>query len=159
MKKLIAVSALLCMMHVSAMAQIEKGAIFIGASSNFGYNNLSPDSSSGFTVMNLDLKGGYFIINNLAVGLNVGYVKIDEYSEMSFGGFARYYIAGKFFAGAGFTSISPEEGDSTTEIPVEIGYAAFITDNIAIEPGLSYVIGDGYEKFGPNVGFSLYLNR
>jgi len=146
-------------MIVSSFAQIERGTILVGASSNIGYNNLSPDNSSGYTILNVDLKAGYFVISNLTAGLNLGYSKIDDASITSIGAFARYYIAGKFFAGAGFTSITPDGGDSTTEIPIELGFAAFVSGNIAIEPSVSYAMGDGYERFGLNIGFSLYFNR
>ena len=142
-----------------ASAQIESGTFLVGASSNIGYNNLSPDNSSGYTIMNIDLKGGYFVINNLVLGLNVGYTKVDEFSELSIGAFTRYYIAGKFFAGAGFTSIKTDETDAVTEIPIELGYAAFVAGNFAIEPSLSYAMGDGYERFGANLGFMFYLGR
>lgn len=142
-----------------ASAQIGKGTFLIGASSNIGYNNLSPDNSSGYTILNIDLKGGYFLINNLVLGLDVGHTKIDEFSEISIGAFGRYYIAGKFFAGAGFTSIKTDESDSVTEIPIEVGFAGFVAGNIAIEPSVSYAMGDGYERFGLNIGFTLYLGR
>jgi len=158
MKKLFVVIVLA--LSVSAVsAQIGKGTFLVGASSNIGYNNLSPDDASGYTILNVNLKGGYFLINNLALGLNVGYTKIDDYSETSIGAFGRYYIAGKFFAGAGFTSIKPDDGDSVTEIPIELGFAGFVTENIAIEPAVSYSKGDGYERFGLNLGLTLYFNR
>lgn len=159
MKKNILTAIFSCSIIVASFAQIESGTILVGASSNIGYNNLSPDNSSGYTVLNIDLKAGYFVINNLTAGLNIGYSKIDDSALTSLGVFARYYVAGKFFAGAGFTSIKPDEGDSTTEIPIELGFAGFVSNNIAIEPSLSYAMGDGYERFGFNVGFSLYFNR
>lgn len=142
----------------AASAQINKGAILVSGSSNFGYNNISPDNSSGYNVINLDLKAGYFIINNLALGLNIDYTKIEDSSLTSIGAFGRYYIAGKFFAGAGFNSVD-NGSDSSTEIPLEVGFAGFVSDAIAIEPALSYTMGDGYERFGLNIGLSLYFNR
>jgi hypothetical protein len=144
---------------VAAIAQIEKGTFLISGSSNFGYNNLSPDNSSGYTLMNLNLKGGYFPINNLSVGVTAGLLKNDDYSETTLGAFARYYFFGKLFAGAGFSSLTPDEGDATTEIPVEIGYAVFVANNFAVEPSLGYTMGDGYEKFGLNIGLTLYPGR
>src|SRR5687768_8293106 len=117
MKKLLLMIVLTCSV-CAASAQIGKGTFLIGASSNIGYNNLSPDNSSGYTILNIDLKGGYFLINNLVLGVDVGHTKIDDFSEVSLGAFGRYYIAGKFFAGAGFTSIKTDETDSTTEIPI-----------------------------------------
>lgn len=159
MKKLLIITVFVCTTITTSFAQIEKGTFLVGASSNVGYNNLSPDNSSGYTILNINLKAGYFVINNLTAGLNAGYSKIDDASVTSVGVFARYYVAGKFFAGAGYTSIKPDGGDSATEIPIELGFAAFVSDNIAIEPSVGYSMGDGYERFGFNIGFSLYFNR
>lgn len=159
MKKLLFITVFACTITTTSFAQIERGTILAGASSNFGYNNISPDNSSGYNILNVDLKAGYFVINNLTAGLNVGYSKIDDSSVTSVGIFTRYYVAGKFFAGVGYTSIKPDGGDSATEIPIELGFAAFVSDNIAIEPSVGYSMGDGYERFGFNIGFSLYFNR
>ena len=159
MRKLLVTTVFACIIMTSTSAQIEKGTILIGASSNFGYNNLSPDNSSGYTILNVDLKAGYFVINNLTAGLNIGYSRIDDEFVTSIGAFTRYYIAGKFFLGAGYTSIKPSGSDASTEIPIELGFAAFVSENIALEPSVSYAMGDGYERFGLNIGFSLYFNR
>lgn len=158
MKKLL-FTVLTAFSLTTAVAQIERNTFLIGGSSNFGYNNLSPDNSSGYTLMSLDLKGGYFVINNFAVGIRASLLKNDDYSETTAGVFARYYFFGKLFAGAGFSSLTPDEGDATTEIPVEIGYAIFVAQNFAIEPSLGYTMGDGYEKFGLNIGLTLYPGR
>jgi len=102
-------------------------------------------------------------MDNLVVGPSLGYSSFkfgdSDGSVTAFGLFGRYYIQGKIFAGAGFLSVKPDGGSSSTAIPLEVGYAAFITDNIAIEPALNYIIGDGYSTFGLGVGFNLYLNR
>ena len=158
MKKIL-LTALVAFTMISASAQISKGTFMIGASSNVGYNNLSPDNSSGYTILNINAKGGYFLINNLALGLNIGYLKNEDFTETSIGAFGRYYLFGKFFAGAGFTSIKPNEGDAGTEIPIEIGFAGFVASNFALEPSLNYSMGDGYERFGLNIGFTLYPGR
>src|SRR5690606_28125801 len=99
-------------------------------------------------------------------GLGVGYYKgsMGDYSESatSFGIFGRYYVNGKIFLGAGYQSEKVEDSDALGSIPLEVGYAAFITDNIAIEPALGYALGMGDNEsstFGLNVGFTLYLNR
>lgn len=148
----------------AASAQIEQGTILVGASSNFGFSSTSVDGiDDNATSFNIDLRGGYFVIDNLAVGLTLGYEKFKwgdlEADQTSFGLFGRYYFQGKIFAGAGFQSVKSGDADAETFIPLEVGYAAFITDNIAIEPSLNYVIGDGNSTFGLGVGFTLYLNR
>lgn len=149
---------------VAASAQIQKGTILVGAKSDLSFSSTSYDGiDDKETQFDLSVGAGYFLIDNLALGLNLGYSSYKfgdvDRSVTSFGLFGRYYIQGKIFAGAGFASIKPEGGDSSTIIPLEVGYAAFITDNIAIEPALNYIIGDGSSTFGLGVGFNLYLNR
>jgi hypothetical protein len=142
-----------------ASAQISKGTILAGASSNLSFTSVSPDTGENYTLFDLSLKGGYFVIDNVVAGANFGYQKIDDYSVTSFGIFGRYYYQGKFFGGAGFNIITPEGSDSQTSIPFEVGYAAFINEFIAVEPSLNFSIGEDNNTFGFRVGFTLYLNR
>jgi hypothetical protein len=148
-----------CLIVGSASAQIEKGTVLVGASSNLSFTSISPDGGDNYSVFDLSLKGGYFFMDNLTAGLNLGYQKIDDFSLTTFGLFGRYYYQGKFFGGVGFNVISYEGSDSQTSIPFEVGYAAFITPNIAVEPSLNLGIAEDSTSFGVRVGFSLYLNR
>jgi hypothetical protein len=163
MKKTIVTLVVMLFAAAGAFAQIEKGTILVGASSNLSFISEKPKDGDGVSTIDLNVKGGYFIIDNLALGLNIGYNKFSEADDATtiFGLFGRYYINGKIFVGAGFNSA--KQGDlSITQIPLELGYAAFITDNIAIEPAINYsMISGDYEgsQFGLNVGFTLYLNR
>lgn len=142
-----------------ASAQIQKGTILAGASSNLSFTSVSPDTGDNYSIFDLSLKGGYFVIDNVVVGANLGYQKIDDFSFTSFGIFGRYYYQGKFFGGAGFNINDYENSDSQTVIPFEVGYAAFINDFIAVEPSLNFSIGEDNNTFGFRVGFTLYLNR
>jgi outer membrane scaffolding protein for murein synthesis (MipA/OmpV family) len=149
----------------AASAQINQGAILVGGSSNLAFGSYKPKDGDGITVINLDAKAGYFIIENLALGVNLGYAKFDDLSETSIGAFARYYINGKIFVGAGVNTNKSDDGDtdfSYTSVPLEVGYAAFITDDIAIEPAIMYEMQSGDQEgsaFGVNVGISFYLNK
>ncbi|MBK7649863.1 MAG: hypothetical protein IPJ20_02700 [Flammeovirgaceae bacterium] len=142
-----------------ASAQISKGTILAGASSNLGFTSVSPDTGDNYSLFDLNLKGGYFVIDNVVAGANIGYHKLDTYSYSTFGIFGRYYYQGKFFGGVGFNINSYENSDSQTSIPFEVGYAAFINNNIAVEPSLNFSIGEDNNTFGLNVGFALYFNR
>ena len=151
----------------AAYAQIQKGTFLVGASSNFGYSSTSyEDSDDNLNVFSLNLKGGYFVIDDLTFGLSFGYTKYSagdiDASSTSVGLFGRYYVNGKFFAGMGYNSSKVEDADAINRVPFEVGYAAFINDNIAVEPSLSYSIGVGdteSNQFALNVGFALYFNR
>jgi hypothetical protein len=156
-----------CLSGGTAIAQINKGTFLLGASSNLGFSSTSTDiSDDNVNVFLLDLSGGYFVIDNLALGLSFGYSRYSygdfDGSSTSFGLFGRYYVNGKVFFGLGFASSKVEESDAVNSVPLEVGYAAFVTDNIAIEPSLSYSIGVGDNEsntFGLQVGFTLYFNR
>lgn len=147
----------------AASAQINQGAILVNAQSDLNFVSTSPDGGESYSQFNIGLKGGYFVIENLAVGAQLGYYKHSEADDAStsFGLFGRYYVNGKIILGAGFNANKEGEASYTT-IPLEAGYAAFITDNIAIEPVVTYELMTGDAEgsnFGIGVGFSLYLNR
>ncbi|MDZ7647839.1 MAG: hypothetical protein U5K54_12010 [Cytophagales bacterium] len=127
-----------CLTVGSAFAQIPKGTILAGAASILSFTSVSPDTGDNYSIFDLSLKGGYFVIDNVVAGVNLGYQKIDDFSFTSFGIFGRYYYQGKFFGGAGFTINDYENSDSQTVIPFEVGYAAFINEVIAVEPSLNY---------------------
>jgi hypothetical protein len=156
-----------CLSGGTAIAQINKGTFLVGASSNLGFSSTSTEiSDDNVNVFLLDVSGGYFVIDNLALGLSFGYSKYSyedfDGSSTSFGLFGRYYVNGKVFLGLGFASAKVEDSDAVNSIPLEVGYAAFVTDNIAIEPSLSYSLGLGDNEsntFGLQVGFTLYFNR
>ena len=174
MKKIFLSVAAFVLISAGAFAQIEQGTILVGASSNLSFISQSFDGvDDKWNNFNLDVMGGYFVIENLAVGLNLGFDNTtfgDSKSTVTgFGLFGRYYVNGKIFIGAGFNSNKQKDDDglsesefSFTTIPLEVGYAAFITDNIAIEPSLNYILESGDVEgsiFGLNVGFALYLGR
>jgi hypothetical protein len=159
MKKMYLVIVAFCCISAASFAQIERGIWLVGASSNLGISSQSIPHSPGYTILTVNLRGGYFVVNNLVVGLNTRFTKLDDSSTLALGVFGRYYIGGKFFLGGGITSIKPNSGNSTIEIPLEVGYAAFVTNNIAIEPSVNFSKGDGYDLFGANIGFSIYFGR
>lgn len=166
MKKVV-LSVFAVLVVFAASAQIEQGTWLVGASSNAGFTSYNEDAGD-YSEFSLDVKGGYFVIDNLAVGLNLGYAKVDEASATKIGIFGRYYVNGKIFLGAGYNSNTLDSGvdgaDKVTvsEIPLEVGYAVFLNNAIAVEPALGYSIygGDGEgSAFGLKIGFSLYLGR
>ena len=166
MKKVLLTAALVAVFGFAANAQTDQGGWVVGGSTNIDFSSTSNDGDSQST-FGIDIKGGYFLMDNLAAGLNIGYVNVsDVASSSAFGPFARYYFNGTFYAGAGidFASVKPDGGDSVsgTWINLEAGYPVFLTDNVAFEPNLSYAIGGGdlnedLSRFGVNFGFFLYF--
>ena len=75
MKKIVLTLFAACLVF-AASAQIAQGTILVGASSSLGFSSFNKDAG-GFTQFNLDVRGGYFVIDNLAFGLNLGFSTID----------------------------------------------------------------------------------
>lgn len=165
MKKVLLIAVVSLCALVSANAQINQGTILVGAASNFGFSNVSPDGGDSYSVFDLHGKAGYFFIDNLAAGIDLDYGKQDEESQFGFGVFGRYYLNNVIILGASLGTYKEDYGDSdasATVLGIEGGYAAFITDAIAIEPTLNIDLYSGdfdATKFGLNVGFTFYLGR
>ncbi len=159
-KKSLAVLAFSFFAVTGAFAQdpIEKGAWLFSGGSNLGNSSVSVTGGSSTSVFNINLKGGYFLMDNLAGGVLFDLYSTSGSSLTGIGVFARYYIQGKFFLGAGFQSQS-SSGASTTTIPLEGGYAFFLGKSVAVEPALKYTIYDGGSNLNIGVGFSVYLGR
>lgn len=166
-KKGLLLAALSLLVATGAYAQepVEKGAWLFSGGSNFGYNSVSQSGGgSSVSTVNMNLKGGYFFMDNLAGGLLFDYYSISgggsSVSSTGIGLFARYYVSGKFFLGAGFQSQSSGSGSSsTTQIPIEAGYAFFFNKTVAMEPALVYRSYSGGSTFGLNLGFTVFLGR
>lgn len=166
MKKLLLVVVASIAFCLTSNAQISQGAILVGASSNFGFNSISPDGGDSYSQFDLHGKAGYFFAENIAGGLLLDFAKEDEFSQFGFGVFGRYYVNGNIILGASLSTnkLDPGVGDGASfmGLGIEGGYAAFITDAIAIEPTLNIDLYSGdYDatRFGLNVGFAFYLNR
>ena len=140
-------------------AQTESGNMMVGVASNAGFSSFSPEGGGdGVTSMNLGASGGYFVMDNLALTASFGFVQVgDADAVTSFGIGGRYYM-GSMFAGVGY-SVPAEE---MSDLAISAGYSKMLTDNIALEPSLMYIMqsagGEAYgSTFGLNVGFALYF--
>lgn len=153
-------------------AQVEKGNLFFQGSSNIGFNSEKLTTTSGNssvesykeTSFNFSPKVGYFIIDNLPVGLaidlrtyNTKYPDVSDYIDKSmsvaFGPFVRYYILKlenlypfvEIGAGFGSSKYTETYNSSSTitkygifKYNLDIGASYFITDHIAFDLLLGY---------------------
>jgi len=171
----------------TAMAQTDQGGWMFGAGSDLSFmsskqDNDQEDSQSDF---GLDVRAGYFVIDNLAVGLDVGFTSssLGDASESSVlvGPYVRYYLPMKIFAEVGYRLGSQKSeidfGDpigvqevtyGVGALGIGVGYAAFLNDNISIEPMVQYAMattspdeGDSVSGsgFGVMVNFGIYLGN
>ena len=135
----------------------EKGKINIGACSDFQFTSVKPafDGAESTSYMDLDLSGGYFVIDNLLVKAELGFSKAGEGDAVfGFGAGARYYIMDMIFAEAMYRM--PAEDFSS--IGLGVGYVKMLNDHVSIEPMIVYDMDrfDG-EAFANSFGFKLGL--
>lgn len=170
-KLLLAVVALFA--YGFANAQVEKGKILLEANTGFGGNNVGStgfylDSQDGSTSYNVGVEGGYFVMENLAVKLGLGYGGFspkdgDATNSIGYKVGAKYYVIGKIPVELSVNGGSTKDADENPLwLGVQAGYAVFLADNIALEPGIRYnhSLNEDYTDKGViqfNVGFSLFF--
>lgn len=177
MKKLTLIAALAFFGAANAQTETAttsptaKGNWIIGGSTNLGFNSNKVTQKSGdysvdgqkTTTFNITPTVGYFVIDNLAVGLNLGYEVQKQDASYDFNQTAKvtntvfsvipsvtYFIEAdsKAFpyisAGAGYAAIKTKVASTETQNDNyfvwggKAGLAYFITPSIAIDLGLNY---------------------
>lgn len=158
MKKVLLV-AIFAVAGLTASAQTEKGTVLLGGNIGFGTSKSDVDGAKSSTNFEIMPKAGYFVSNNTAVGLGLGYeynkfesgAKSDEFTVAPF---TRCYRdlsdQFKFFSElsvpVGFGSEKNAAGTKvaeTTSVGVSLapGFAFFPTKKIGVElafSGISY---------------------
>lgn len=125
-----------------------KGDLFLSGSVGYGSDeDFNGDKTNEF---NVSPKAGYFVTNNIAVGLSLGYTngKTEQdgeadtkTNEFNVGAFGRYYFtpASQFSIfgelGVGYGTLKQEQGDA------EAKYNGF---NVGLAPGVSYFISKNF---------------
>lgn len=150
--------------------QTAKGNLLIEANTGFaetGSTGIYFASQDGNSSYNFGVDGGYFIMDDLAlkVGLGYGGFKNDDFdtNTLSYKIGAKYYIMSKFPVGLDLTGASIKDADENPLwLGIQGGYALFLGKNVAIEPGIRYnhSLNDNYTDkgvFQVNVGFSLFF--
>jgi hypothetical protein len=150
MKKLFLLLSLV--ISFNAFSQIEKpitkGNIILSGGGSFQY--YKPTTLSGPSLFNVSINPGfgYFVIDNLAVGMNATISYYKQYNIKStilgVGPYVKYYFNNGLFlkAETSFSRLHNVNWGSSKEkdyslIP-GLGYAFFINQKISLEPCLSY---------------------
>jgi outer membrane protein len=153
--------------------QLEKGNFFVQGSSSLGFNSEkytyisdgTSTESSKSTSFRFRPKAGYFIMDNLPVGLDIyvnsyksksiGDDRVSTNSDFTFGPFARYYFLqqdklmpmAEIYAGLGSSkdkttgsSYDSESKYGVFEFGIGAGASYFITDHVAFDLLLSYYV-------------------
>lgn len=145
------------------LGPIDKGNWLLG-----GFLNIKTFDNDYFLDLNTNV--GYFIFNNYAVGMKLNYFRqfhtnYEDEHDSSFGPFLRAYFdrshLGKIFIHAGL-SMQFYKWDTTNfnvGYGAKIGYALFISPNVAAEFAFGYedlIVFDAFMGF--NCGFQIHLN-
>jgi outer membrane protein len=206
MKRMLLLLCSTCLLALPGQAQLSEGDWIVGLTSNFfgGGNGITVfnPNTVGFaitsskiknggsdidgpnrTYFNISPNAGYFIMDNLAVGVGLGfdlYKEEDEDdAETTFGisPFARYYFDLeniKPFAQVGFGvgSYSYGSEDSMKESILHFGLGAgialFLNDNVSVDFALGYTsesykpkdeddLKYVYGSFGLGIGLTMFL--
>ena len=155
--------------------QTAKGKWLIEANTGFGAitganTSLGYSSQGDLKQMSIGAEGGYFVMDNLAIKVGLGYNSYDD-GTFDGSGFAykigaKYYIMGNIPVQLDYTGASGDlykAGDETPSyVGIQGGYAIFLGQNVSIEPGIRYnaSMNDNYTKDGQfqlQVGFALHF--
>jgi outer membrane protein W len=180
-KLLLSAVALFAFGFANAQEQTAEGKWLIEANTGFGVSGAGEGigstaigftSADGSSSYNFGVEGGYFVMDNLAVKVGLGYggSKADGGPSSSALGYkigAKYYVINTIPVEVYYNGTSKSDTPSGFKNPsflgLGAGYAVFLGDNVSIEPGLRYNYSllskdDGGKSFLQfNVGFALHF--
>ncbi|ADV50143.1 hypothetical protein Celal_2865 [Cellulophaga algicola DSM 14237] len=150
--------------------QTDMGSWLIEANTGFGAaaasnTSFSLNSIDGDTSWSIGAEGGYFVADDLAVKVGLGYsdttIGLLDYSSFNYKIGAKYYISSMIPVQVDYAGASIKDADENPSyIGLQGGYAIFLGQNVSIEPGLRYnvALNDFYEdRLQFNVGFALHF--
>jgi len=161
MKKILIVVAVMALVSMSAFAQTEQGKLVVSGASDLTFSSVKiqneydgEDIGDDFTVKSFNIKPalGYFVIDNLSVGLTFDYesqkVESNKDKSFMFGPMARYYFGSSnvkpyVHADILFGNIKSEGEDYEYKTNLSGwdlggGVAIFLNDYVSVDLGLSY---------------------
>ena len=152
MKNLLFTAAIAVLGFTSVNAQddttvggFEKGDVFISGSVGFGTENTGDLDSN---VFNIAPKVGFFVSENIAAGLKVGYTSFSsdndgtdlvDANEFAVGAFGRYY-----FSPTNQFSLFTELGVDYTSGEDKLADAKYDGFDVAFAPGISYFVSKNF---------------
>lgn len=171
MKKLLVMAAVAVFGFTNVNAQdddngdaLSKGSFVIEANTGSwatGNTSFSLTSVDGNTIYSIGAEGGYFVIDNLAVKVGLGYADADTVDgTFVYKVGAKYYLGGEFPVGVDFTGASVD-GNNANWVGVQGGYAWFVADNVSIEPTVRYNVtldeNKAQSAFQGLIGFAFHF--
>lgn len=147
--------------------QVSKGKWLIEANTGFGQNvgstSIYFSSTNGVSSFNIGAEGGYFIMDNLALKLGLGYGEVDGVGDpIAYKIGAKYYFKKMIPIELSYNGIGIGQADANpTYIGAQAGYAFFLGKNVSIEPGIRYNMATNQQYYDNslqfNIGFALHF--
>ena len=143
---------------------LQKGTISAGGGVSFSFGKLESSSSSpygsgsskySYSKISFEPRVSYFVTDGLAIGLITDYTSIgmkpengekSTETQYAIGPMVRFYLPGGFFIHSDYSfgkynsRYGSDNNDQSglTKYTLGVGYAAFISEKIAIEPSVTY---------------------
>ncbi|MCL5247435.1 hypothetical protein M4I21_16565 [Cellulophaga sp. 20_2_10] len=149
--------------------QTAQGKWLIEANTGFGAvsaanTGFGLQSVDGETTWSLGAEGGYFVADDLAIKVGLGYQdQGNDLSAFTYKVGAKYYIASMIPVQVDYAGASVKDADENPSfLGLQGGYAIFLGENVSIEPGLRYNITMNDDAFSEDVfqfqiGFALHF--
>lgn len=160
MKKCMLVVCML-LAAAAAHAQFEKGKWVVN--SGVTGMGLTYDTQDDKTSFGLDVQGGAFLLDNIALLVHGGaqWNGGDDCDIYSLGMGGRYYFDRVgIFLGAN-VNLDRWDGDGWDDTKfsfgMEAGYAYFLSRTVTIEPSIFWNVDEDRSKFGLKLGFGFYF--
>jgi hypothetical protein len=153
MKKLLFIAFGVFLVTTQLSAQTEKGRVMVGG-------ELLLLGRSGNTTFSASPNVGYFFMDNVAGGAEFNLITGGGYTNWGVGPYVRAYFAGnptgKLFAQAGLSLAGSSGSNTSTGFSGRVGYASFLTKNVALEVAARILTGGG-TIYGLGAGFQIHL--
>jgi len=162
----LSVAVIFSLPHFVSAQTVNQGAWMAGGSAGFSSEKYKEeDESTTYITINPDV--AYYIIDDLAVGLNVNFSSTaydgNSTSTTFVGPYVRYYITNPIFISVG-ANFGLDDGAGTA-FGAAVGYSWFLNNAVAIEPQVFFSsfnndgdLNDGSE-FGLSIGIQAFLGR
>ncbi len=162
-------------LHSQTVAQ---GMWTVGGSVGFS-SAKQEGAGKATTAIDLLPEAGYFLIDNLGVGLNAVFSETRQgntsFAEFGIGPWARYYVYNNAFTQASFlTETLTIKGDfgkaktSGNKVEVGLGYSAWLAEAVALEPMVYYDLSTSKDEntnpvttntIGLRIGLKIFLGE
>lgn len=134
-----------------ATAQFTKGSKSAGG--GFSYAKMSYDGEDAGSMMTINPDVRYFVADGIAV--SVGFTMMsytppegDGATDTGFGLGGYYHINDNMYAGAAYSSMTPEGGEASTSLNIRGGYLHGLSESVFLDANLNYMMGMGDNKAG-----------